>query len=196
MTYKTGDRHRISDYLINTDPEKTVEYWVREGADNILYTSEGGRIPFRQCKSGKFKGKFFCRKSDIFSDREKGTIFMLKAYFYAFLDDDLYNISDDEEFGLRLEWNYISPQEKTLQLLKSYNINKHKHFKRYGGWIATEKGHMIYEPVEYCLYNDELYSDNWMEHFQRKAWFSNNVKRDFTEAYAYAKRLCPKWYDV
>ena len=49
MTYKTGDRHRISDYWINIDTEETIEFWVREGADNILYTSEGGRIPFRHC---------------------------------------------------------------------------------------------------------------------------------------------------
>ena len=121
---------------------------------------------------------------------------MLKAYFYAFLDDDLYNISDDEKFGLRLEWEFTSPQEKTLQLLKLYNIDKYKRFKRYGGWIVTEKGHMIYEPVEYCLYNDELDSNEWMKHFQSKSWFSNNAKRDFAEAYAYAKRLRPKWYNV
>ncbi len=193
MTYKTGDRHRISDYWIDTFEEKITEYWVREGADNILYTSEGGRIPFRQCKSGIFKGKFFCKESDINPDTEKGAIvFMLRAYFYAFLDDDLYNIDNDDEFGLRLEWKYISPQEKTFQLLESYNI-KDKYFKRYGGWIVTEKGHLIYEPVEYCLYYDELYSDDWVRHFQMKSWFSNNVKRSFTEAYEYAKRLHPKW---
>ena len=52
MTYKTGDRHRISDCWINMDPEEIEEYWVKEGADNILYTSEGGRIPFRQCVAG------------------------------------------------------------------------------------------------------------------------------------------------
>ena len=193
MTYKTGDRHRISDCLIITDPEETEEYWVREGAENTLYTSEGGRIPFRQCNSGAFKGKFFCRKRDITPEIETGAItFMLRAYFYAFLDDDLYDISNDDEFGIRLEWKYISPQARTLKLLESCDIQD-RHFKRFVGWIVTEKGHMIYEPVGYYLYNDELYSDDWVRHFQMKSWFSNNVKRSFTEAYEYAKRLHPEW---
>lgn len=193
MTYRTDDRHRISDYFISIGPEETEEYWVREGAGNILYTSEGGRIPFRQCKSGAFKGKFFCRKKDITPETEKGAIaFMLKAYFYAFLDDDLYDISNDDDFGIRLEWKYASPQARTLQLLESYEIQD-KHFKRFGGWIVTKKGHLIYEPVGYFLYNDELYSDDWMKHFQMKSWFSNNVKRNFAEAYEYAKQLHPKW---
>ncbi len=30
MTYKTGDRHRISDYWIDTFEEKITEYWVRQ----------------------------------------------------------------------------------------------------------------------------------------------------------------------
>lgn len=196
MKYKKEERHRISDYWINTIANETIEYWVREGANNTLYTSEGGRIPFRQCKSGAFKGKFFCRKKDITPEIEKGAItFMLKAYFYAFLEDDLYNISNDEDFGIRLEWKFTSPQARTLQMLESCEIQD-KHFKRFGGWIVTEKGHMIYEPVEYCLYNDELYSDKWMDHFEEKLWFSNNVKKSFTEASEYAKRLRPKWYDI
>ena len=175
------------------DPEEIEEYWVKEGADNILYTSEGGRIPFRQCKSGAFKGKFFCRKKDITPEIEIGAIaFMLKAYFYAFLEDDLYGISNDDDFGIRLEWKYISPQERTLQLLKSCDI-RDKHFKRYGGWTVTETGHMIYEPTEYSIYSDELYSDDWINHFESKSWFSNNVKRNFAEAYEYAKRIHPKW---
>ena len=147
MTYKKEERHRISDYWINMDPEEIEEYWVKEGAYNILYTSEGGRIPFRQCKSGAFKGKFFCRKKDITPEIEIGAIaFMLKAYFYAFLEDDLYNISNDDDFGIRLEWKYTSPQERTLQLLESCDI-RDKHFKRHGGWRVTETGHMIYEPA-------------------------------------------------
>ena len=117
---------------------------------------------------------------------------MLKAYFYAFLEDDLYGISNDDDFGIRLEWKYISPQERTLQLLKSCDI-RDKHFKRYGGWTVTETGHMIYEPTEYSIYSDELYSDDWINHFESKSWFSNNVKRNFAEAYEYAKRIHPKW---
>lgn len=196
MTYKTGDRHRISDCWINTFSDGITEYWVREGADNILYTSEGGKIHFRQCKFGAFDGRFFCQEKDINPETEKGAItFMLEAYFYAFLDDELYDISSDEEFGLRLEWKYKSPRERTLRLLESCAIED-KYFRRYGGWIVTEKGHMIYEPVGYCIFNDMLYSGDWERHFYGKLWFSNNVKRNFAEAYEYAKRLRPKLYVV
>ncbi len=188
MEYKTGDRYRISDYWIRTEPENTEEFWVREGANGILYTSEGNRIPFRQCNSGAFKGKFFCKKNDITPEIKGVVSYMLKAYFYAFLDDDLYNITNDDDFGIRLEWKYTSPRARTLQILESWNI-KNEYFKRYGGWDVTADGNIIYEPVEYCIPNDLLLSNDWEDHLEKKAWFSNNVKRNFNKAYEYAKQL-------
>ncbi len=192
MTYKTEDRHRISDYWINTYPDKITEYWVREGANNILYTSEGGKISFRQCTSGTLKGKLFCRKNDISSELEKGAIpFMLRAYFWGFLEDDLFNIDNEENFGICMENKYLTPYDNTLRILKECNI-KDRYFKKFAGWTVTEKGHLVYEPVIYCICNDELNSNNWVEHFETKLWFSNNVKKNFAKAIEYAKTLSHK----
>ena len=116
---------------------------------------------------------------------------MLRAYFWGFLEDDLFNIDNEENFGICMENKYLTPYDNTLRILKECNI-KDRYFKKFAGWTVTEKGHLVYEPVIYCICNDELNSNNWVEHFETKLWFSNNVKKNFAKAIEYAKTLSHK----